>query len=251
MSVRSVLLHQLHLALASVLSNIQASANKPGESPVPEDALTSAHQALAAFGGYLDPPVRSINRAEPQHTLESQLTELRRGLGAILPWVTEQSYTAYWPRLCVESLLALPMIAIGLSSSDTDDGVPPPADPDVPTQLARVRTGLTELLAWAEGQGGSVRGSAEGKGASHPWCHDVIEAMLALPAVAAGRPVTELPQAAARFTLADIQALRPDWDEAEASAWLARHGKTIESRLVELGNEVVEQLLAGEPAPAG
>lgn len=239
MSVRSVLLHQLHLALASVLTNLEASGNKPGEPPVQEDALTNAHQAVAAFGGYLDPPVRSINRAEPQHTLESQLTELRRGLGAILPWVTEQSYTAYWPRLCVESLLALPMIAIGLSAADTDEGVPPPAEPDLPTQLARVRTGLTELRVWADGQG-----------AANSWCHDCIEAMLALPAVASGRPTTGLPQAAARFTVADVQALRPDWDEAQASSWLDRHGKTIESRLVELGGEVIEQLLASEPAPA-
>lgn len=240
MSVRTVLLYQVHLALAVLMTHIQRTDKKPGEPPVPEAALVGAHQAMAAFGGYQDPPVRSINRAEPQHTLESQLSEIRRGLGAILPWVTEKSDSAHWPRLCVESLLALPMIAIGLSAADTDEGIAPPAEPDLPTQLARLRTGLTELRAWAEGQGGS-----------DPWCHDCLEAMLALPVVATGLPQAPRPQVAARFTVADVQALRPDWDDATIEAWLVRHGKTIESRLVELGGEVIEQLLASEPAPAG
>jgi hypothetical protein len=41
----------------------------------------------------------------------------------------------------------------------------------------------------------------------------------------------------------DIQTLRPDWTTEQCSEWLADNERYIQSRLIELGWEVIETLL--------
>lgn len=44
----------------------------------------------------------------------------------------------------------------------------------------------------------------------------------------------------------DIQALRPNWTDEKAEKWLESNQRHLQDRLVELGWEVIEDLLADE-----
>jgi len=46
----------------------------------------------------------------------------------------------------------------------------------------------------------------------------------------------------------DIQDLRPDWSFERCEEWLAANGKRIRDRSVELGYEVIEDLLSYDEA---
>jgi len=46
------------------------------------------------------------------------------------------------------------------------------------------------------------------------------------------------------WTAEDVQTLRPDWTEEYCEEWLMSNQKYIQDRLVELGWEVIESLLA-------
>jgi hypothetical protein len=45
------------------------------------------------------------------------------------------------------------------------------------------------------------------------------------------------------WTIDDIQSLRPEWSDEQCEEWLSDNQKHIQSRLVELGWEVIEILL--------
>jgi hypothetical protein len=45
------------------------------------------------------------------------------------------------------------------------------------------------------------------------------------------------------WTVEDILTLRPDWSEDQAEEWIIKNQKHIQSRLVELGWEVIETLM--------
>jgi hypothetical protein len=45
------------------------------------------------------------------------------------------------------------------------------------------------------------------------------------------------------WTVDDILTLRSDWTEDQAEEWLIKNQKYIQSRLVELGWEVIETLM--------
>jgi len=45
------------------------------------------------------------------------------------------------------------------------------------------------------------------------------------------------------WTVEDILTLRPDWSEDQAEEWIIKNQKHIQSRLVELGWEVIEALM--------
>ena len=46
------------------------------------------------------------------------------------------------------------------------------------------------------------------------------------------------------WTAEDVQTLRPEWTEEYCEEWLMANQKYIQDRLVELGWEVMESLLA-------
>lgn len=46
------------------------------------------------------------------------------------------------------------------------------------------------------------------------------------------------------WTAEDVQTLRPDWTDDQCEEWLMANQKYIQDRLVELGWEVIESLLA-------
>lgn len=46
------------------------------------------------------------------------------------------------------------------------------------------------------------------------------------------------------WTANDIQTLKEDWSDTECEEWLQNNQKHIQSRLVELGWQVIEDLLA-------
>ena len=140
--------------------------------------------------------------------------------------------------LAIEQARAAVLAAEGAQAPPATCQASPPSDLDARSQLREVRAGLGVLLPWLTAQ--SAPGSR--------WPRLCAETLLALPVVAHGLPSAPRAPASARFAAADIQSLRPDWDDATAQAWLARHGKTIESRMVEVGWDVIEALLASEPA---
>jgi hypothetical protein len=115
MPVHDVLLHQLNVALATILTNLQSSADNPaGEPLVPESALRQAHAALEACQGYSRPPVHDPARPRPPRDLQHQLHELRAGLGALMPWVADKVGPGeMWPRLFLEAVFDLPLVANG------------------------------------------------------------------------------------------------------------------------------------------
>lgn len=53
----------------------------------------------------------------------------------------------------------------------------------------------------------------------------------------------------------DIQTIRPDWTDEQAEDWLAANAKHIQSRMIEVGWEVIETLIgedeAENPSPDG
>lgn len=53
----------------------------------------------------------------------------------------------------------------------------------------------------------------------------------------------------------DIQTIRPDWTDEQAEDWLASNEKYIQSRMIEVGWEVIETLIgedeAENPSPDG
>lgn len=55
------------------------------------------------------------------------------------------------------------------------------------------------------------------------------------------------PEVVIRWQAGDVLGLRPDWTEEQAWEWLADNGKHIISRSVELGWEVIEDLLEENP----
>ena len=44
----------------------------------------------------------------------------------------------------------------------------------------------------------------------------------------------------------DVQSIRPNWSDERAEQWLADNQRHIQDRLVELGWEVIEDLLGDE-----
>jgi len=46
-----------------------------------------------------------------------------------------------------------------------------------------------------------------------------------------------------KWTPGDIQTLKPDWSDEQAKEWLEKNARAIRDRLVELGWEVIEDLL--------
>lgn len=48
------------------------------------------------------------------------------------------------------------------------------------------------------------------------------------------------------WTPADVQTLRPDWSDDECYEFLVRHSKHIQDRLIELGWQVMEDLIITE-----
>lgn len=49
--------------------------------------------------------------------------------------------------------------------------------------------------------------------------------------------------AAVRWTVDDILTVRPEWSNEKAQQWLEDNQKYIQSRLIELGWEVIETLI--------
>lgn len=52
--------------------------------------------------------------------------------------------------------------------------------------------------------------------------------------------------ATVRWTAEDVLNLRTNWTEEQAEDWLSNNEKYIQSRLIELGWEVIETLLPDE-----
>lgn len=48
------------------------------------------------------------------------------------------------------------------------------------------------------------------------------------------------------WTVDDILTLKPDWTDEQAEEWLACNQKYIQDRLVEVGWEVIEDLLPSD-----
>jgi hypothetical protein len=46
----------------------------------------------------------------------------------------------------------------------------------------------------------------------------------------------------------DIQTIRPDWTDEQAEDWLASNEKYIQSRMIEVGWEVIETLIGEDGA---
>lgn len=49
--------------------------------------------------------------------------------------------------------------------------------------------------------------------------------------------------ATVRWSVEDLQTLRPDWDDEKCAKWLAQWESKIQDRITELGWEVIETLL--------
>jgi hypothetical protein len=52
-----------------------------------------------------------------------------------------------------------------------------------------------------------------------------------------------------KWTVGDIQSLRPNWTKEECANWLQMNWKHIQDRSIELGWEVIEALLPEEEKP--
>jgi hypothetical protein len=52
--------------------------------------------------------------------------------------------------------------------------------------------------------------------------------------------------ATVRWTVEDVLTLRTTWTEEQAEEWLSSNEKHIQSRLIELGWEVMESLMSDE-----
>jgi hypothetical protein len=48
------------------------------------------------------------------------------------------------------------------------------------------------------------------------------------------------------WTAEDLQTLRPNWSDEQCEEWLDRNEDYIQTRLIELGWEVMESLLSGD-----
>lgn len=48
------------------------------------------------------------------------------------------------------------------------------------------------------------------------------------------------------WTVEDVQTLRPDWSDQKCEEWLYANQRYIQDRLVELGWQVIEDLLGSE-----
>jgi hypothetical protein len=46
----------------------------------------------------------------------------------------------------------------------------------------------------------------------------------------------------------DIQTIRPEWTDEQAEEWLASNEKYIQSRMIEVGWEVIETLIGEDEA---
>lgn len=58
-----------------------------------------------------------------------------------------------------------------------------------------------------------------------------------------GEQVSQKYHAISRWTADDVKTLRPDWSLEECAYWLAENERHIQDRLVELGWEVIGNLL--------